>query len=255
SANIGHDVASGNVIHHGGVDLSAASHCELYQGIYFGDPYDVITNNVISGLIGWGVQIYGGGVCHQVISNNTIFNNSQGGLRIENVTGVGGHWDECGNGGIADYMTVTNNIIVNNGMGKTYTGTGAGIDATGYGTGGTHNLYSHNIVFGNEPASVLLSGPDVSADEKIGTVFSVFVNFQADTNWAPATPYNYLNYALAAGSPAIAAGTSACAAGTPSCVPATDVTGASRLMGVYDIGAFAFLQSAILRLPARTNVI
>jgi hypothetical protein len=43
SANIGHNVASGNVIHHGGAVTGAASDCSHYHGIYFGGPYDVIT--------------------------------------------------------------------------------------------------------------------------------------------------------------------------------------------------------------------
>jgi hypothetical protein len=258
SANLGHDVASGNVIHHGGAEAGAPNHCNQYHGIYFGDPYDIITNNVISGLIGWAIHSYGSGVCHQVISNNTIFNNSQGGILIENVGSTRGYWDECRNGSIADYMTVNDNISVNNGIGRTYTGTTAGIDATGYGTGGKHNLYSNNLVFGNEPRNATLAAPDISIQQKTGTISSLFANFQPDTNWAPASPYNYLNYSLAPGSPAIGAGTTDCAPGVNSCAPTIDVTGARRPQRVYDIGAFAFFQSALLPLhltPAKRQVL
>jgi hypothetical protein len=248
SVNTGYDVASGNVIRHGGAEAGAAHHCNQYHGIYLSDPYDVITNNVISGLIGWGIHSYGGGVCHQVISNNTIFNNSQGGIRIENVGAVGdGRRDECGNRGIADYMTVTNNISVSNGIGKTYIGTSAGIDASGYGTGGTHNLYSNNMVFGNKPRDMSLSAPDVSINQKAGTTSSLFANFEPDTNWSPAYAYNYLNYVLTPSSPAIGAGTTACAPGVHSCAPATDVRGVCRSQQkTYDLGAYAFSQRALL---------
>ena len=102
--------------------------------------------------------------------------------------------------------------MVNNGHGKRYSGFvhGGGIDGvTGYPIG-PHNLYSNNLLYGNLAPDMALSPPDVSLNQLTGTNASVFQNYQDDPNWAPASNYNYLNLALAPGSPAIHAGTTSC---------------------------------------------
>jgi pectate disaccharide-lyase len=239
--NIGHHVASGNVIHHAGA-AGGAGHCNQEHGLYFGDPYDVLTNNVISGVIGVGIHSYGGGICHQVISNNTIFDNSQGGILIENVATLGGdYWDECGNGGVSDYNTVTNNIIANNGIGHTYDGEFGGIDGRGR-AGGGHNLFSHNLIYGNRPQQASLVRPDESLKQATGNDLSVFQDYKPDHNWAPASDYDYRNYALKVGSPAIDSGTATCASDEPECPPRSSITGADRPIGkTFDVGAFEFV--------------
>lgn len=239
--NIGHHVASGNIIRHAGSTIRAQPQCDQEHGLYFGDPYDVLTNNVISGIVGVGIHSYGGGVCHQVISNNTIFDNSQGGIVIENVAKKDGYWDECNNGGVSDYNTVTNNVVVNNGVGRSYNGANGGIDGRGV-KGGGHNLFANNLVSGNRPQQTALTTPDSAAAEKVDFGSSVFINYQPDLNWQPSFEYNFRNYALRAGTSAVDGGTSACAPGTSSCAPAADIIGTLRPQGrAYDIGAFESL--------------
>jgi hypothetical protein len=237
--NFGHNVARGNIIHHIGSTTVSAPQCNQEHGIYFSMPYDAAVNNIVSGVIGWGIHFYGSGVCHQIIANNTVFDNSQGGVRVENIGSDGIHPDYCQNGGATDYETVVNNIVVNNGHGKGYNGFvhGGGIDGlTGYPIG-PHNLYSNNLLYGNLAPDMALSPPDVSLNQLTGTNASVFQNYQDDPNWAPASGYSYLNYTLAPGSPAEQAGTANCAPGVASCAPTVDVTGVSRSDGI-DIGAF-----------------
>ena len=232
---IGHIVASGNVIRHIGADANAPDHCNQQHGIYFSEPYDVVTNNVISGVIGWGIHMYGGGICHQIVANNTVFNNSQGGIRVENVGSDGTHPDLCANGGTTDYENITNNIVVNNASGLGYTGQG-GIDGRAAHVG-SHNLYSNNLLYGNANFDISLYSPDVSANQVAGTDASVFQYYQDDPNWARASGYSYLNYALAPGSPAIRAGTFSCVSDVVLCPPTIDIIGVPR---TTDIGAFEF---------------
>jgi hypothetical protein len=240
--NIGHHVASGNVIHHAGAAGGAPNNCNQEHGLYFSDPYDVLTNNIISGVVGAGIHSYGGGVCHQVISNNTIFDNSQGGIVIENVATASGYWDECGNGGISDYNTITNNIIVNNGIGETYTGEYGGIDGRGR-AGGGHNLFSNNLICGNQPRQTALVRPDVSVNQITAlNIMSVFASYKSDHNWAPVADYNIRYYSLGQHSPAIDTGTHECAAGSTSCAPSVDIIGTPRPQGrERDIGAFELI--------------
>lgn len=237
---IGHHVVSGNAVRHAGALTKEQPQCNQEHGLYFGDPYDVLSNNVISGIVGLGIHNYGGGVCHQIISNNTVFDNSQGGILIENVATREGYWDECGNGGLADYNTVTNNIVVNNGIGRNYVGGNGGIDARGQ-KSGRHNVFSNNLVSDNRPMQTALTPPDKSIGERSGSATSVFANYQPDHNWEPVTHYDVRNYALRKGSPAIGAGTRTCAHPSNYCPPLTDFAGTARPKGkAYDLGAFKF---------------
>jgi hypothetical protein len=227
----GHQLFLGNVIRHAG--NPAGVQCNQEHGIYMNQPYDMAINNVISGIIGWGIHAYGAGICHQVIVNNTVFDNSQGGIRVENVGSDGRHIDICANGGTTDYETVTNNIVVNNAYGLGYTGQG-GIDGRAAHVG-SHNLYSNNLLYGNANFDISLYSPDASLNQVTGTDASVFLDYQDDPNWAPAPGYSYLNYALAPGSPAIRAGRFSCVSVVVLCPPPVDIIGVSR---ATDIGAF-----------------
>jgi hypothetical protein len=250
--NIGHQLALGNVIRHIGAEAGAPSHCNQEHGLYFGNPYDAAINNVVSGVIGWGIHMYGNGICHQIVANNTVFDNAQGGIAIENVGGTGGsHIDLCGNGGATDYETVIDNIVVNNGIGNGYTGQGGICGRAAY--VGSHNLYSNNLLYGNANFDISLYSPDVSLNQITGSNASVFQNYQDDPNWKPAPGYNYLDYALAEGSPATHAGTTNCVSGLASCAPAFDITGVPRPSNVIDTGAFQFLPGVVITGPVSVS--
>ncbi|MDD5674300.1 MAG: choice-of-anchor Q domain-containing protein [Chitinivibrionales bacterium] len=229
--NAGYDIFDGNVIHHAGAIGGNAGNCIGYHGIYMARPNTVATNNIISGIIGIGIHAYGAGICHQTIANNTVFDCSQGGIIAENVGTHSGYTDMCSNGGTTDYETIINNITVNNGIGNGYTGGWGGINVYGSSVG-SHNIISNNLAYGNQPFQISVTSPSVSVNEKTGSNATVFTNYQADKNWAPAANYNSLNYALKSGSPAIDAGIATGA-------PAKDVIGHARPQGSgYDIGAY-----------------
>ena len=233
--NTGHNVFDGNVLRHGGCPTAGQPHCNQFHGIYTGSPYDVATNNIVSGIIGYGIVAYGGGVCHETIANNTVFDNSEGGIIAENVGTQTGHADMCANGGKTDYETIINNIAANNGYGtdyygNSYSGPDGGVHLYGVSVG-THNLISNNVAFGNNNFQTLATSPAAVVKSITGSNASVFTNYQSDKNWAPASNYNFQNYAERLGSPSIAAGT---ATGAPSYdILMTPRPGASG----YDIGA------------------
>ncbi|MGH6811267.1 MAG: right-handed parallel beta-helix repeat-containing protein [Methylocella sp.] len=232
--NTGHNIYDSNVIRHGGANDSRYPQCNQYHGIYMTSTYEVATNNIVSGMIGIGIQSYGGGVCHQTISNNTVFDNSQGGIIAENTGATSGYADMCGNGGVTDYETITNNIAVNNGYGNGYSGQDGGIHLYGStpSNPGTHNLISNNVAYGNSNWQSLATFPAGVNNTISGTNASVFSNYQSDKNWAPASNYNFQNYAERSGSTSIGAGIATGA-------PANDIVGVARPQGgKYDIGAF-----------------
>jgi hypothetical protein len=202
--SIGHHVVSGNVIRHAGASAGAAHHCNQEHGLYFSDPYDVLTHNLISGMIGVGIHSFGHGICHQVISNNTIFDNSQGGIVLENIaTKDREYWNLCDRG-TSDFNTVTNNIIVHNGIGQNYSGEYGGIDGRGL-PGGGHNVFSNNLIYGNQPYETALERPDISVNQLSGNDTSVFTKYEPDRNWAPTPHYDVCNYGSKAGSRAVGA--------------------------------------------------
>lgn len=230
--NGGHSVYDANIFHRGG----PSTVCLTYHGIYAGDYYNTITNNVVSGFPGEGIVISGGGGCHETISNNTVFDNSQAGIIVANTGGDGNHADMCGNGSVTDFNIITNNITVNN----SYTAVGSigsdgGISlygavptATGY-----NNVVSHNVAFGNGRWQINTIAPTTYQTAISGSNQWTFKNYQQDKNWgAQLANYNYLNYQLRQGSSAINTGTSQGA-------PNHDIRGVSRPQcGAYDIGAF-----------------
>jgi hypothetical protein len=243
----------GNIIRHGGNYNPSfgiiAVNCVEFHGIYDGGVRTIIQNNVISGITGWGIK--SDCITNTVISNNTIFNNGGGIAPTElNDNGFCAIWD---------YSTITNNIIVNNGV-DTPSGGRYGLNF--YHVTGTHNNVSNNLIYGNKPADYAhhdvtcaggapISGSDAngtaggcpSANPKSDASTAVtFTNFQFDGPSAPASNYDPDNYQIKAGSSAIQNGTTNCASspGVAPCVPTLDILGVPRLLAgaTLDIGAY-----------------
>jgi Protein of unknown function (DUF1565) len=256
SGNAGYNVFNANIIRHVGSSTPGRPQCNQIHGVYMSAPYDVAINNIISGVIGFGISDYGGGVCNQIIANNTVFDNSQGGIAAENVGGQLGYPDYCNNGGSTDYITITNNISINNGYGNGYNGAWSGIAVYGAHMG-TNNNVSNNLVYGNNTNSagnvsrrttnqVITYAPTLAVNTITGTNASVFTNYRSDKNWMPDPLYAAGNYQLLSTStntsPAINAGTS----DYTSCA---DFNGVSRPQlrsyGLgYDIGAYEYVSPA-----------
>jgi hypothetical protein len=248
----------GNVIRHTGWPTSDPnSACGDIHGIYTTGIHNILENNIISGTGGWGIQMRNSGeltsgYCCNVVSGNTLFNNNGGIV-----------FDETGNTArtVLDYVTFTNNIIVNNGPGSA-TGGRTGKDGVVYfHVSGTHWLASNNMVYGNLPYNYVhhntacttngsFSGadgegnaggcPNSNSKTDPGTS-ATFANFQTDTNTSPASNYNPANYQLKSGSSAINQGITSCAAspGLTPCTPTTDFSSTSRPQGsAIDIGAY-----------------
>ena len=237
-AERGYNVVSGNVIRHVGADAGAPYNCNQFHGIYLGGPRDVAQNNIVSGVIGWGIHARGD-VTHQVISNNTVFNNGKGGLILQ---ATGPTYDSY------DYGTITNNVVVNNGRadGTPFYGI---VDYNR--VIGTHNVFRGNLLYGNLPAnwgkgltttygSPICPDPCEDTNMQTGSDATTFANYWSDWNTAPARRYSASDYAPRAGSTAIDRGTTACTVGVAKpCAPAQDFTGTPRPQGAaHDIGAF-----------------
>lgn len=200
----------GNVVHDIG-DLNVSSY--LVHGIYYGTKGGHIYNNIVFRAQGWGIQLWHA-ASNITISNNTIFNNMQGGILV----GAGDFpCPQCGD----DSTTVTNNIVVYNlahNSGGSLIG-GFGIIENGF--TGTHNVYDNNLLYGNQSGPFSLQngnipGPTILADP-------MFVNYVSDGTG---------NYHLQTGSPAINAGTNEGPA------PTYDFDGVPR--PPWDLGAFEY---------------
>jgi Protein of unknown function (DUF1565) len=236
----------GNVIRHIGNPSgnTAGATCHLMSGIYSHGGHELFYNNVISGAAGWGMTFDGptGVGLGTVVSGNTVFNNG-GGIDL----------NQCGDNacGVADFWTINNNIVVNNGVGTVSPSNpvfGISFDHVS----GTHNVVSNNLVYGNLPSNYSTSYksctvgmtqgcPPVTNAKSDASTDVTFANFQSDTNQSPTSNYSPDNYKLKAGSSAIQNGTTQCASspGQSPCIPTTDFDGTPRSASLLDIGAHA----------------
>jgi hypothetical protein len=143
----------GNVV--GRCGTSALDH-----GIYPSGDGGTISNNISYGNTGFGIHCWH--ACNrQVITNNLVFDNHEGGILI-------GQGDGPNNGDVdADDMVVANNIVVDNGA--------EGIRENG--ATGADNTYLNNIINDNADEAI-----DLQTGRESGTLTSApaFVDFQRD---------------------------------------------------------------------------
>jgi parallel beta-helix repeat protein len=201
----------GNVVHDVG-DLNFP----WYQvhGIYYGSKGGHIYNNMVFRTQGWGIHLWHAAT-NITISNNTIFNNMEGGILV----GDGDY--PCPQCVTDDSTIVTNNIVVYN-LAHNYNGSligGFGIIETG--NTGANNRYDNNLLYGNQSGPISLQngnlpGPTVLTDP-------MFVNYRSDGTG---------DYHVQTGSPAINAGTSEGPA------PTYDIDGIAR--PPWDVGAYEY---------------
>lgn len=190
----------GNYVHNIGPFPSA---CGWVQGIYFLQAGGYAYNNITFANSGYGIQLW-----HYpeniAVFNNTVFNNASGGIVL-------GTDDDF----TVDYISVANNIVVNNG--------GPGISEQGASNSstGTHNTYLNNLLESNSGGAFALQN-GLSAKGTV-TASPQFVDYTGTTTG---------NYHLLSTSPALNAGTSSGA-------PSTDFDGNPRpKTGSVDIGAY-----------------
>ncbi len=205
----GHDDdVIGNVVH----DIGNINNTKQFlHGIYHANLRGHIWNNLVYRCEGWGIHLWHAAT-QVTIANNTIFNNSYGGILV-------GDGDDTGPfppGTVDDYTVVTNNIVYRNGLNSG--ASGYGIEE--YGLTGTHNQYLNNLVYQNGPTDWNLQNGNAA----VGTINAnpQFVNYQADGSG---------DYHVQPISPAIGAGSSLGA-------PAIDMTGASRPSASPDLGIY-----------------
>jgi len=183
--------------------------CGYVQGIYFLQAGGFAYNNLSFDNSGFGIQLwhYPSNIA---LVNNTLFNNASGGI----VLGTDNDFT-------VDYITVSNNIVANNG--------GEGIAEQGGSSSSTgiHNVYTNNLVYGNSGGALSLQN-DLTALQTVASA----PEFVDDTGTSSG------DYHLQAGSLAIGAATGSGA-------PSTDFDGNKRPQnGSYDIGAYEYVDPA-----------
>lgn len=180
------------------------------HGIYVHTHYNTISNNLVYGCAGWGIQ-QGHAVGDSTIVNNTVFQ-CNGGILI----------GSAGTGQPAsDHNYVANNILFDVGPG--YGGHGNGIEECCSSSDvGYNNTYTNNLVYQDLPTAYsFYHGSAVNAI----VTNPAFVNYQTNGSG---------NYQLLPGSPAVDAGKSTNA-------PVFDIEGGKRpFNGAWDLGAYEF---------------
>lgn len=189
----------GNVVN----DISYNVPGQRIQGIYH-TTNGIIQNNIVYRVQGYCIQLWHAPYSN-IVTNNTVFNCQTGGI----VVGAGDAPYNYDPAHPADYITVSNNIIRDSGFSI--------IEA---GITGTHNVYSNNLVYGNNKDITLQNGlvatNTVTSDPQ-------FISYNVNGGG---------NYHLLSTSPAVNAGTSTGA-------PSIDLDGFARPRDVgYDIGAY-----------------
>ncbi len=185
-------VVTGNRVH----DIGDT--CNKIQNIYISTRATVTNNLSYNNRGGAGIHLWHD-ANHVTIANNTVANTWMG-----IIVGGGDYYETSGP---ADYVDVSNNIVVNNDYGVSLQG-----------QTGTHNTYTNNLVYQNRIYNFS------SGITHTGTVASApqFVNQAGgDFHLAPTSP------AIDRGSPTFA--------------PSVDLDGHARPAGAaYDIGAYEY---------------
>ena len=168
------DIVEKNLVHdNGGANGVHTSTCGTDQGIYIGGTAQNVTvrNNIAYLNAGWGIQV-SSGTANGFIVNNTVFNNTRGGIVLDGANG----W------------YVGNNIVYSNG------GTGCGIDPRGT----IAITYGPNVVQNNQSADFCNTESPISNPSGTIVANPQFANYQSNGSG---------DYHLHTGSPAIDAGT------------------------------------------------
>ncbi|MGH9503934.1 MAG: right-handed parallel beta-helix repeat-containing protein [Terriglobales bacterium] len=207
------------------------------HGLYIAGYHGTVTNNQVSNVAGYGIELYHN-PCQNVIANNTVFHNWTGGIQMASPADGLSPCNSMGN----DYGSVNNNLLVRNGFGTGGTShPHAGIIFSS-GTG-SHNKALNNFLAANVDengaASNIIRVLGGTAPLQSGTFSQtssagIFLNYQDNGSG---------DYHLATGSPALSAGTanstSVCAAspGLSPCLPTTDIADNVRPQ-VLSVGAY-----------------
>lgn len=208
-----------NMIHNVG---NPTVQCSTVHGMYQMNGYGKILNNIVFNNWGWGIHTYHA-TTNLTISNNTVFNNTYGGIVISASSA-----DFPGGYGRNDNSLVSNNIVYNNG--KISGASGNGISEYGSTSNiGPNNRYLNNLVYNNGPANWKLR---VTGGSGSGTVTAApgFVSFTGTM----------------AGNYRVTSTSSAVRAGTYQGAPSKDYEGGSRpsnpTIGAYEynVGTSAY---------------
>jgi len=193
----GSDISlTGNIVHDIGPRL-----CKFIQGLYQ-TASGTVANNLVYRVSGWGIHLWHD--VHDVrVVNNTVFNSAAGGILV-------GGGDYVHTTGPADHIVVANNIVFDN----------AGYGIIEDGDTGSHNLFTHNLVYRSGINWRLKTS---AADRAAIAADPRFVRYDRDGGG---------DYRLAPDSPAIGAGALDYA-------PVLDLAGTTRQRtGGDTIGAF-----------------
>lgn len=199
-------IADGNIVANIGA-YDAAGFNNSIQGLYASIPRITFSNNIVYGVLAYAVNT-GHYATSCTIVNNTLFGNGNVDLDSGGVVITGTDAAPTSNG-----HHVRNNIIYDN----------QGIGIHEEGTQGSGNLYSNNLVFGNNTNYGVLNGHSNLNNITNSPTFVTYIRAGGG------------NYHLSATSLCISAGTSSDA-------PAIDFDQVARPQNVnFDIGAYEFV--------------